>query len=270
MLHFINASLRALLKLAAANALPQELFDPKIEIGRSKELFKSYVKHFEIEHHSYCNRTCWFCPNSVVDRKSVNLRMNKKTLLKIFSQLAEIDYDQSIIWGGYGEPLSDETIFDDIRMARDMLPHVYQRLYSNGDYLTAEVVRRLEAAGLDQLRVSLYPESDRDLEMPKLLKSLEDRTGLKIATKTREYDGVQLIGSSFLILVEVKDFRAKHMFSRGGALLKESGQEAYARTLLCFSPIQHLSVAYDGQCMLCCQVRPINKQKEGVSKSLTP
>lgn len=251
-----NYYIRTFLKLVAANALPEELFDPRIEINRSKELFKSYVKHFEIEHHSYCNRTCWFCPNSTVDRKSTNIRMDKKLLSKILGELAEVNYDQLIVWSGYCEPLADETIFDDIRLVKDRLPKAYQRLYSNGDYLSQGVIGRLEESGLDQLRVSLYPISDYESEKPKLLKSLEDRTGLKIVTKTRQYNGLQLIGSSLLIMLEVKNFRPKHMSSRGGYLLKESGNETYARTLPCFSPIMLMSVAYDGHCMLCCQVRP--------------
>ena len=40
-----NYYVRTALKLIAANALPQELFDHKIKINRSKELFKSYVEN---------------------------------------------------------------------------------------------------------------------------------------------------------------------------------------------------------------------------------
>ena len=116
----------------------------------------------------------------------------------------------------------------------------------------------MEESGLDQLRISLYPVSDYNLEKSALLKGLEDRTGLKIVTKTKQYNGLQLIGSSVLIIVEVKNFKPQpqHMSSRGGYLLKESGHENYVRTIPCFLPIMHLSVAYNGKCMLCCQVRP--------------
>ena len=257
-----NHYIRTFLKLVAANAFPQELFNQKTEIQHIKELFKSYVKHFEIEPHSYCNRTCWFCPNSSVDRISTNTSFNKSLLLKILRELADINYDQSFIWAGYCEPLAEETIFEYIRLTKDMLPHAYQRLYSNGDYLTEKIIRRLETAGLDQLRVSLYPLSDYDLEKPKLLKSLENRTGLRIVQKTKQYNGLQLIGSSILIIVQVKEFKPKNMYSRGGYLLNESGYGNYVRTMPCISPIVHLSVAYNGKCMLCCQVRPDVKEHE--------
>ncbi len=255
-----NPFIRTFLKFAAANALAPELFDPTLEIDRCKELFKTYVKHFEVEHHSYCNRTCWFCPNSSVDRISQNIRMDNKLLLKILNELAAIDYDQSFIWSGYGEPLADESIIDDIRLAKKMLPSSYQRLYTNGDYLTNEMIHALENAGLDQLRVSLYPISDHRSEKPKLLKSLVDRTGLELADRSSRYDGLQLTGSRVLIIVQVKDFKPKQMYSRGGYLSKESGYDDYQRTLPCFSPVMHLSVSHNGKCMLCCQVRPDVKE----------
>ena len=129
-----NYYVRTALKLIAANALPQELFDHKIKINRSKELFKSYVKHFQIEPNSYCNRTCWFCPNSSIDRRSSNVSIDRNLLLKILAELAEINYDQSFIWCGYGEPLADETIFDNVRLAKNMLPNAHHRLFSNGDF----------------------------------------------------------------------------------------------------------------------------------------
>ncbi|MDE2027213.1 MAG: radical SAM protein [Candidatus Omnitrophica bacterium] len=255
-----NPHLRTFLKFTAANALPAELFDPGIDINLSRQLFKSYVKHVEVEHHSYCNRTCWFCPNSTVDRRSTNIKMDRGLLTKILRQLSEIHYDQLFVWSGYNEPLADETMIDDVRLAKQMLPKAYQRIYTNGDYLSDKVISRLEEAGLDQLRVSLYPLSDYETEKPKLLKGLEERTGLKLAAKTAQYEGLQLAGSSLLITVEVKNFRPGHMSSRGGSLAKESGYENYFRTMPCFYPVMHLAIAYDGHCMLCCQVRPDIKE----------
>ncbi len=251
-----NYYIRTFLRFIATNALPEELFKPDIDFKCSQRLFKSYVKLFEVEHHSYCNRTCWFCPNSSIDRRSQNIRMEKELLLKMLNELAGIDYDQSFIWCGYGEPLADETIFEDVRLAKHLLPNAYHKLFSNGDYLTTQAIQRLEGTGLDQLRVSLYPESNGDLETPKLLKGLSERTGLRIAYHSKKYKGLQLIGSRMLVVVEIKDFRRAPMSSRGGYLTKESGHGSYVRTLPCFFPILHMSVAYDGKCMLCCQVRP--------------
>ena len=34
----------------------------------NKDLFKKHLKLIEIEVFSFCNRKCWYCPNSYIDR----------------------------------------------------------------------------------------------------------------------------------------------------------------------------------------------------------
>ena len=41
----------------------------------------------EIEIFSYCNRKCWFCPNSFVDRRSENLIMPEEKIFKYTSAI---------------------------------------------------------------------------------------------------------------------------------------------------------------------------------------
>ena len=36
----------------------------------------------EVEVHSYCNRVCWFCPNSFIDRKTKTYYLNENLYLK--------------------------------------------------------------------------------------------------------------------------------------------------------------------------------------------
>ena len=57
----------------------------------NKEIFKQNLKLIEIETFSYCNRKCWFCPNSFVDRISDNKIMPEEVYLDLLSQLSEID-----------------------------------------------------------------------------------------------------------------------------------------------------------------------------------
>lgn len=55
--------------------------------------FKKDLHLIEIELFSFCNRTCWFCPNSVIDRRSKNIEMSEKTYLSILEQLRDIEFN---------------------------------------------------------------------------------------------------------------------------------------------------------------------------------
>jgi len=138
--------------------LPEDLFSPEIPIARAKELFSDHVMVVEIENHNYCNRTCWFCPNSYIDRKSTTVLSSDEVFDKILSGLKEIDYRNVVLWSHFHEPLplADDSIFDRIAKVRQGLPNAFLKIFSNGDFLNPDKIRRLEDAGLDWMRVSLY------------------------------------------------------------------------------------------------------------------
>lgn len=266
-----NYSVLTALRWLAANTLPKELLESDIPLEQAKELFSYYVRIVEVENHSYCNRTCWFCPNSSIDRRSKNILMGQDIFHKILSDLASINYNQSFVFCGYCESLSDESIFTNVALARKMLPKAYIKIYSNGDYLNSESIHRLEKVGLDQVRLSLYPSSDDPQEHAELLKALSKRTGLKVIEGNSRYRGLQLEGSSLLLPIEVKHFRPGHISTRGGYLAKENGTDAsFVRTAICFEPLKHLAINYNGKCMLCCQLRSdIALHKEGIIGDLS-
>ena len=58
--------------------------------------FKESLKFIEIEIFSYCNRKCWFCPNSFVDRISHNHLMPEEKYLEILQQLKDINYSGEV------------------------------------------------------------------------------------------------------------------------------------------------------------------------------
>lgn len=45
-----------------------------------------YIRMVEIEIFSFCNRKCWFCPNSFIDRNSTNILMQEELYLKILNE----------------------------------------------------------------------------------------------------------------------------------------------------------------------------------------
>ena len=111
----------------------------------------------EIEVFSYCNRKCWFCPNSFIDRRTVNLIMPEQKYLNILQQLKDMNFEGEIAYSRYNEPLSHKDIFiKRLKQAREYLPKAKLRTNSNGDYVTKNYIIDLEKAGLDELFIQQY------------------------------------------------------------------------------------------------------------------
>ena len=120
--------------------------------NNTKNWFKSQLKLIEIEVFSFCNRKCWFCPNSYIDRKSDTVLLPETAYLSILDQLSEIDYDQEITYSRYNEPLSKkEIILKRISQAREYLPKAKLRTNTNGDYISLDYIHQLRDAGLNEL-----------------------------------------------------------------------------------------------------------------------
>ncbi len=134
---------KVLTKAAFVNLLPPQLVDDTLPIEQVRGLFARFVDQVEIENHNFCNRICWFCPNSFIDRRS-QLRLMKDVVFnKIIGALAEIDYDGNLTWSRYHEALAVSSIFDRIAAARKALPRATLVVISNGDYMDRSTLPQL-------------------------------------------------------------------------------------------------------------------------------
>lgn len=255
-LFFWKDYLKTFARFLLANSLPKSLFRNDINIATARYLFSKYVKLVEIENHSFCNRNCWFCPNSIYERNTM-VRINPDVYKKILSELASINYDQTLVWARYHEPLADESIYNNLKLARQKLPHAFLTLHTNGDYLDTKVIDKLEKIGLDQLRINMYIQNGKAYtkkNVNSILTDLKKRTNLNIIKKSLKYGGLQLEGSKIHMILNIPNFKKK-MSSRGGILTREARLINYERYSICFSPIQHVVIDYNGFGVLCCQVR---------------
>jgi len=244
-----------LAKSLFVNSLPADLLRSDAPIERVKNLFKTYVAVVTIENHSYCNRTCWFCPNVFLDRRSANHIMPDDVYKKIIGDLASIQYDKAIVWSGYLEPLAHPSICDRVAQARVALPHAYLVIITNGDYLNRETLERLEAAKLDNLTVNLYlpdGKEDDEGELSVALQHFQRRIGLSlIKCGPRNY---VVRGSRIKTPVRAALFTHESMLNRAG-LLDIPKTHAYRRKAVCIEPIRHAVIDYEGKGMLCCMTR---------------
>jgi hypothetical protein len=220
---------------------------------RAAALFKASVQTIEIEIHSYCNRTCDFCGNSLFDRHSRKTPMDLAVYSKIVDDLASIGYCGVIWYSRYNEPTSDRPLFiQRLIEARAKLPNARLQTFSNGDYLTAEYIEALRDAGLNDLKIMAYlPKGEKPTEANflVLMESRLMKLGLPwelVASNRAEVDvpGIH-------VTYAFSDF-SRTGTNRGGAL---ATGKIINRKAPCTIPITDIYVDYNGSMVPCCDIR---------------
>lgn len=221
------------------------------------EFFKKSVEMVEIEAFSYCNRKCWFCPNSSIDRFSENIYMNETVYLNILNDLSKIKYDKTISFSRYNEPLADKIILTRLKQANRLLPDAYLHTNTNGDYLTSEYLEQLIDAGLNSLNIQIYLAENEiysnELIFKKAQKHIESiNLPYKIISSLEdEIVKIKFTHPNLALYLQGRNFR-KNGVNRGGLI---DTIETYNRTEPCFIPRQHIYIDYNANVVPCCNIR---------------
>ena len=80
------------------------------------------------------------------------------TITKIVFNLRDLDYRGRVSWFRINEPLLENRIFKILAFTKKHLPHCYQSLTTNADFLDQTVYDYLIHSGLDQLSISVYDD----------------------------------------------------------------------------------------------------------------
>jgi len=234
----------------------------------NKKNFASALKLIEIETFSFCNRKCWFCPNSFVDRISTNSIMPENIYLDLLDQLAEIDFAGELTYSRYNEPLSQRNLFiKRVKQAREKLPHAILRANTNGDYVTRDYIEELCDVGFNQLWIQQYlanhekynhekmkiraQKKIKKLNLPATI--LTDIPGCKL-----EYD---LSYRDMTIHIRSRNFELDGS-SRGDTVPIAA---EYTRTQRCLQPSHNMYIDYNGSVMVCCALRSdVPGQESGI------
>ncbi|PID50128.1 MAG: hypothetical protein CR991_02950 [Proteobacteria bacterium] len=224
---------------------------------QSRELFRRSVNFVEIEVFSYCNRVCWFCPNSFIDRRSANIYMIESVYLSILNDLASIKYAGTISYSRYNEPLSDKVIIERIKQARAALPSAILHTNTNGDYLDSDYLDALSKAGLNSLNIQVYLANHERYDhekMKKIMKKLHKRLGISVPLakdKQNEWLEARFDWKGIKIRHYARNFEINGC-NRGDTVPID---QHYQRNTPCFSPFRHLYIDYNGKVMPCCNLR---------------
>lgn len=103
-----------------------------------------------------CNYNCVICPRDTLTRKKETMSLDtfKYLFEKINGDTGQYD---TLTFPGMGEPLLDESLDDKIAFARKKDFTIL--LLTNASKLTVEKFKKLEALGVDSIRVSMYGDT---------------------------------------------------------------------------------------------------------------
>ena len=226
-----------------------------------KRVFKENVCWVEIGISSFCNRKCWFCPNSIIDRNSCNIELNENLFLKLLSELREVNYSNNIFLHRYNEPLyNKELLIKRIKQVREYLPQSYITIFTNGDYLTLDYLKLLENIGVNAMIISYYYNGNDknitfDIEniikpgMQKLLNRLN--LNYYVLEQTQINYLLKIEYKNMNITYRATDFKSSGV-DRGGVI---KNVNIVNRISKCFYPNFQIVVDYDANYTLCCDIR---------------
>lgn len=216
----------------------------------------------EVEIFSFCNRTCWFCPNSFIDRHSTNNFMPENTYLKVLKELGDANFSGTITYSRYNEPFADDIFFTRLEQARAMVASASLHTNSNGDYLNHEKLKRAESCGLNSLNIQLYPSKDFSKgEILRIYEKTQKRCKVESMLKTLDQeDWIDWQGRVGKMEVRMygRNFKVNGV-DRGGTLGSLKGK---ARTRPCRMPTIGAYIDWNGNVMPCCNVRSDIKEHE--------
>ena len=233
-----------------------------------KRVFKENVCWVEIGISSFCNRKCWFCPNSIIDRNSHNIELNENLFLKLLSELREINYSNNICLHRYNEPLyNKELLIKRIKQVREYLPQAYITIFTNGDYLTLDYLKLLENIGVNAMIISYYYNgNDKNItfDIENIIKPGMQKLLNRLNLNYYVLEQTQI---NYLLKIEYKNmnitYRATDFKSRGvdrGGVIKNLN--IVKRISKCFVTNFQIVVDYDANYTLCCNIRSDDKNNK--------
>lgn len=210
-----------------------------IQINDINHLSEYYNRHHKfplfqqvlVETRTDCNNNCPFCPHAF-NKKPLGL-MTWECYSTIIDQLVSIGYNGRVALMLSNEPLLEERLEDMIKYAKSKSQRLFIDITTNGRLLTVELLDKLFSIGLDNININDY-RGDRDKNPEKWSSNIElvhDAYGNnpKVYFKKRSFD--------------------EKLPNYAGNIPQEYKKEEFG---FCNYPFRKLTIAYNGDILLCC------------------
>lgn len=244
--------------------LNEDFFMSDISLKKKKEIFKKNIRMVEIEPHSFCNRVCWFCPNSFIDRRSETKYMDRSILLKLLKDLKSIKYNELISFTRYSEPFGNEIFFETLKLVKEYLPNAILHANTNSDYLNNETLHKAYDSGLRSLNIQIYLGEEENFcldyvqkKAGKIIKKISD-VAIKLESNTDSWISYQCSYKDMNIKMYARDFHDSGI-NRGGLNVSSGEKKRYTP---CSMPFNYVYVDYNGSIVPCCNMRSDLKEDE--------
>lgn len=229
------------------------LFKPQADPENQKRLFADMVELVEVEVHSFCNRACWFCPNSFIDRNSGVKLLDENVYRRLLSDLGRIGYSGQISYSRYNEPFAHESFFESLKQAAVEVPLAKLITNTNGDYLDFDVMSKAERAGLRELNIQIYFERI-DVITTKLLTIRKEEIRKKFGFIDFASTGKDSLTGRH------KDMKVNvvcHNFTKQGVDRCDLSVRNHPvkRLCPCYLPLSKVYIDYTGYVVPCCNIR---------------
>ena len=227
------------------------------ELQDSRKTFKNNILFIDIELQSYCNRTCWFCPNSFIDRKKNNLYLDRDIFTSIMKDLSLINYDNYISFNGYSEPMANKYLEDYLKIAKSNLPNAKLHINTNGDFLNSEKIEKLYKSGLKSIWIQIYLDKDEvfsfdviDDKFNKIMSKTEVII-YKLLKNTSNWVEYHCTYKDMEIKAYARDFSTTGV-NRADLHINES---IYIRDNPCNIIFNQVIINHKGEVLPCCHIR---------------
>lgn len=202
-------------------------------MNKSEAVAKKYsFTAVEIEINHDCNRSCAYCPNSILERPNQG-RMPEPLFVRIMEQLQAIGYAGRVSYHFYNEPLISPDLDRFVQLTKSYLPGSWIEIFTNGMLLTEVRVHELLELGVDKFTVTQHHtyQGDTRYAFAEVHRSLAPETKAKI--KFQNYRNL--------------------VFTNRGGLLKNLGycKKPTPLVLPCLIPSMVLVVTVNGNVVPC-------------------
>ena len=183
-----------------------------------------------IECNSFCNRSCSFCTRTTDTREKA--RMPEELVYKVLYELAHINYKGLISFHFYNEVFTDKRIFTFFEKCQEL--ELYNYVFTNGDYLTKDVVERLSKYNIKEFALSIYDwETEEDFDAKCIALNKE----LKLNEYSWEYYTIK---------------GGENFGNRAGYVQHKVEELTLPIAAACSKIEKKIDVRYDGSVVMCC------------------
>lgn len=206
------------------------------DVAKIKDYYKVHG-HFPIfrqvliETRTDCNNHCKFCPHAF-NKKTLGI-MSWECYKQIINQLSDINYNGRIALMLSNEPLLEERMEEMIVYARQKSPRFFLDMTTNGTLLTVDKLDKFFKLGLDNININDY-RSDRDKYPEKWSKYIEPIYSAywnnpKVSFQKRKTD--------------------ETLPNYAGNIPQKFNPKEFG---FCNYPFRKLTIAFNGDILLCC------------------